>query len=146
MSDRRSDLGDLFGGGPQPKGAGGSGAAADTTSFAHSSERLFARLLDFYGIRWEYEPRAFDLELDADGQPTERFTPDFYLPDYDLFIEITTMSQRLVTRKNRKVRWLRETHPEIRCKVFYQRDIFRLATRHGLEVPTEDLTANGSSR
>ena len=101
--------------------------------FAHASERQFARLLDFYQIDWDYEPRSFDLELDEDGNPIQRFTPDFYLPQYDLYIEITTLSQKLVTKKNRKVRRLREIYPEVQCKVFYQRDYLSLVTKYGLE-------------
>ena len=106
---------------------------SDATSFAHASERQFARLLDFYQIDWEYEPRSFDLEWDREGKVTQQFTPDFYLPAYDLYIEITTMNQKLVTRKNRKVRRLQELYPEINCKIFYQRDYLSLVTKYGLE-------------
>jgi hypoxanthine phosphoribosyltransferase len=113
----------------------------DDVAFAHSSEQLFARLLDFYGIAWEYEARSFDLAWNEDGSPSEAFTPDFYLPVYDLYVELTTMNQKLVTRKNRKLRRLREMYPDVRCRMFYQRDIFRLATKHGLAIPTEDLTS-----
>ena len=101
--------------------------------FAHNSERQFAKLLDFYGIVWEYEPRTFTLERDRQGRPSQAFSPDFYLPAYDRFIEITTLNQKLVTKKNRKVRRLRERYPEIRCKVFYQRDYLSLVTKYGLE-------------
>jgi len=106
---------------------------SETVEFAHASERQFARLLDFYQIEWHYEPRSFDLEWDNDGNVVQRFTPDFYLPQYDLYIEITTLNQRLVTRKNRKVRRLREHYPEINCKVFYQRDYLSLVTKYGLD-------------
>jgi len=109
---------------------------SDTVRFAHASERQFARLLDFYQIEWEYEPRSFDLEWDRDGNVTQRFTPDFYLPQYDLYIEITTLNQKLVTRKNRKIRRLRELYPGTNCKIFYQRDYLSLVTKYGLE----DLT------
>ena len=106
---------------------------SDVVEFAHASERQFARLLDFYQIEWEYEPRSFDLERNKEGNVVARFTPDFYLPAYDLYIEITTLNQRLVTRKNRKVRCLRELYPEVRCKVFYQRDYLSLVTKYGLD-------------
>ena len=106
---------------------------SDETPFAHASERQFARLLDFYQIEWEYEPRSFDLEWDGDGRVTQRFTPDFYLPAWDLYIEITTMSQKLVTKKNRKVRRLHEIYPDVTCKIFYQRDYLSLVTKYGLE-------------
>jgi hypoxanthine phosphoribosyltransferase len=105
----------------------------ETANFAHASERQFARLLDFYQIEWAYEPRSFDLEWDGAGNVTRRFTPDFYLPAYDLYIEITTLNQKLVTRKNRKVRQLREQYPDVTCKVFYQRDYLSLVTKYGLD-------------
>lgn len=108
---------------------------ATEIQFAHNSERQFALLLDFYGIPWEYESRTFPIEFDEDGEPTKWFTPDFYLPDDDLFVEITTMDQKLVTKKNRKVRQLREAHPGIRCKIFYQRDYLHLVIKYGLEEP-----------
>jgi hypoxanthine phosphoribosyltransferase len=106
---------------------------SDSASFAHASERQFARLLDFYQIEWHYEPRSFDLQQDGDGNVTQRFTPDFYLPAYDLYIEITTLNQKLVTKKNRKVRRLREQYPEILCKIFYQRDYLSLVMKYGLD-------------
>lgn len=112
---------------------------SDTISFAHASERQFARLLDFYQIEWDYEPRSFDLEWDKQGNVIQQFTPDFYLPAYDLFIEITTMNQKLVTKKNRKVRQLKELYPEVICKIFYQRDYLSLVTKYGLEdQPAEE--------
>ena len=110
---------------------------ADQITFAHNSERQFARLLDFYRVEWEYEPTAFPIEWDAAGQPTQHFRPDFYLPGFRLYIEITTLNQRLVTKKNRKVRRLRELHPEVRIKVLYQRDYLSLLAKYGLEPPSQ---------
>ncbi len=101
--------------------------------FAHPSERHFARLLDFYGVAWEYEPHTFVLERDADGRPTRAFSPDFFLPEHDCFIELTTLSQKLVTKKNAKVRRLRELHPEVNVKVVYQRDYRSLLAKYGLD-------------
>ena len=112
--------------------------------FAHNSELQFAKLLDFYGIAWEYEPRSFVLEADREGRPTQAFTPDFYLPAYDLFIEITTMNQNLVTKKNRKARRLRELYPGVRITVFYQRDYLALLVKYGLEPPSQDVPADES--
>jgi hypothetical protein len=111
--------------------------AHERVRFAHNSERQFAKLLDFYGIAWEYEPRTFDLEWDGQGNPVQAFTPDFYLPAYDLYIEITTINQKLVTKKNRKVRRLRELHPDIKVKLFYQRDYLALLVKYGLEQPDQ---------
>jgi hypothetical protein len=113
--------------------------AADQITFAHNSERQFARLLDFYRVEWEYEPTAFPIEWDAAGRPTRQFRPDFYLPGFGLYIEITTLNQRLVTKKNRKVRRLRELYPDVRIKVLYQRDYLSLLAKYGLEPPSQML-------
>lgn len=97
-----------------------------TVSFAHESESEFARILDFYHIGWQYEARTFPIEWDEEGNVVSSFTPDFYLPDYDLFIELTTLKQSLVTKKNRKVRLLRELYPEINVKILYASDYKKL--------------------
>jgi hypoxanthine phosphoribosyltransferase len=94
--------------------------------FAHQSEEEFARILDFYHISWQYEPRSFVTERDQSGNPVRSFTPDFYLPDHDLYIEITTQKQSLVTKKNRKLRQLRELYPEINIKLLYASDYNKL--------------------
>nr|AFD03183.1 hypoxanthine phosphoribosyltransferase [uncultured bacterium W5-102b] len=91
--------------------------------FAHIAETECAEILEFYGVPWQYEPVTFVLETDENGHVVEAFSPDFYLPEQDLFLEITTMRQELVTRKNRKVRKLRETYPDVNVKLFYRRDI-----------------------
>lgn len=94
--------------------------------FAHPSEEEFAKILDFYRISWQYEPRTFAVRWDSDGRVVESFTPDFYLPDYNLYIELTTLKQELVTKKNRKVRQLKRLYPEINVKVMYAKDYKRL--------------------
>ncbi|HEY3247874.1 MAG TPA: hypothetical protein VGK88_06255 [bacterium] len=106
--------------------------ASPRPRFAHASEEEFARLLDFYGIRWEYEPRSFPLEWDPEGRVVESFNPDFYLRDFELYIELTTLKQSLVTKKNRKVRRLRELYPGVRLKIFYGRDYRSLLFKYGL--------------
>jgi hypothetical protein len=115
---------------PRPRTGG---LPSDRVDFAHASERQFARLLDFYQVSWDYEPRSFDVEWDDGGNVLKRFTPDFYLPEFDMYIEITTMNQKLVTRKNRKVRRLRELYPGVQIKIFYQRDYIALLNKYGLD-------------
>ena len=103
--------------------------------FANAAELECAQILDFHGIPWDYEPHTFTLEVDAEGNTVEAFTPDFYLPEQDLYLEITTMKQSLVTKKNRKMRRLRELYPDIRIKMLYRRDIEALADRYELAKP-----------
>jgi hypoxanthine phosphoribosyltransferase len=112
--------------------------------FAHPSEREFARVMDFYRIRWQYEPRTFPIEWDENKNVVSAFTPDFYLPDLDLYIELTTMKQSLVTKKNRKVRLLREHYPEINIKILYERDYRNLIWKYGIGSGEED-SGNGNS-
>jgi hypothetical protein len=103
--------------------------------FAHPSERVFAALLDLHGIDWEYEPVEFALRWDESGAPCAGFRPDFWLPAHRCFVELTTADQRLVTRKNGKVRRMRELYPEVKVVVLYQRDFLALLAHHGLELP-----------
>jgi len=105
--------------------------------FAHPSELVFARLLDFYGIRWEYEPRTFPLRYDDKGNIVEAFSPDFYLPDSDLYVELTTMKQSLVTKKNRKVKRLRELYPDIKIRLLYQKDFEDLIFKYSTKSPSQ---------
>ena len=109
-------------------------ASLKRPAFNHPSEQIFANLLDFYRISWDYEPRSFPLQWDKDGRITEAFTPDFYLHEFDLYVELTTMRQTLVTRKNRKIKMLRAVYPHINIQVFYQKDFQDLVFKHGLKV------------
>jgi len=100
--------------------------------FAHESEEEFAGFLDFYGVRWEYEPTTFPLRHADDGRVIEAFTPDFYLPDLNLYIELTTLKQGLVTDKHRKLRRLRELHPDVQIKLLYKKDYLNLLAKYGV--------------
>jgi hypothetical protein len=100
--------------------------------FGHPSEQVFANLLDFYRIAWDYEPRSFALQWDKEGKVLEAFTPDFYLPEFDLYVELTTMKQANVTKKNRKIRLLRAIYPHVNIQVFYQKDVRDLVIKYGL--------------
>jgi hypothetical protein len=99
--------------------------------FAHASEAEMSRILDFYAVRWEYEPHTFPILWNLDGDVVESFSPDFYLPDLDLYLEMTTLRQKLVRRKNRKLRRLRELYPDLNVKLFYARDFRALMLKYG---------------
>ena len=105
--------------------------AAPRLPFAHASEAEMARILDFYEVAWEYEPRTFPILWNLAGDVVESFSPDFYLPDLDLYLEMTTLRQRLVRKKNRKLRRLRELYPDLRVKLFYARDFRALMLKYG---------------
>jgi hypothetical protein len=103
----------------------------DQPRFAHASEAELARILDYYGVRWEYEPHTFPILWNLDGAVVESFSPDFYLPDVDLYVELTTLKQSLVRRKNRKLRRVRELYPDVRVKLFYGKDFKALMLKYG---------------
>jgi cytidylate kinase len=111
---------------PLPAGAG-------ETRFANASEAEFAKVLDFYHIPWKYEPETFPIEWWPDGRAKSSFSPDFYLPEMDTYLELTTMKQSLVTKKNRKVRLFRQLYPDKKLLIFYGRDFRKLAQKFGLE-------------
>ena len=90
-----------------------------------------ARILDFYRIRWEYEPHTFPILWNLDGTVVESFSPDFWLPDLEQYLEMTTLRQKLVRKKNRKLRRIRELYPDIRVKLFYARDFRALMLKFG---------------
>lgn len=102
----------------------------DLAPFVHPAEADFASFLDFYRIRWQYEPRSFPLRW-RDGRIAEMFTPDFYLPERDVFVELTTMKQSLVTRKNRKIRRLRELYPNVNVMLVDRKAFHEILGRFG---------------
>ena len=127
--------------GPRYPGAGAGGnpvfqayCGSEPPRFANRIEVECAKILDYYGVRWDYEPHSFVLERDENGRVVSAFTPDFYLPEQNLFIEVTVMKQSLVTRKNRKLREIQRLYPHVRVKLFYRRDIERLAQRYRLQL------------
>jgi len=101
-----------------------------------------ARILDFYEVRWEYEPHTFPILWNLDGDVVESFSPDFYLPDLDLYLEMTTLRQKLVRKKNRKLRRLRELYPSINIKLFYARDFRALMLKYGKLALVDGLSGS----
>lgn len=122
-----------------PPPAEGKNLSLEEIKFAHASEKVCAEILDFYGIKWLYEPKGFPLKWDKKGNVIQSFTPDFYLTELDLYIELTTMSQKLVTKKNRKIRQLRELYPNVNIKIFYQKDFRNLLLKYGLDGKLRDI-------
>jgi hypoxanthine phosphoribosyltransferase len=111
-----------------------------TPAFAHASEAEMARILDFYGITWEYEPHTFPILWNLDGDVVESFSPDFYIAELDLYLEMTTLRQKLVRKKNRKLRRLRELYPDVRIKLFYARDFRALMLKYGKLALADSLS------
>lgn len=101
--------------------------------FVHPIEEEFARVLDYYGMRWEYEPHTFELQWDDNGNVTQAFSPDFYLPDQDLYVELTTARPKLVTIKNRKIRRMAELYPAVNVQLWKRADLRNLMLRFGMD-------------
>lgn len=117
---------------------------ADEPKFVHPAEIEFARILDFYGLKWEYEPRTFPLDWDQENQVIEAFTPDFYLPEQNLYIELTTLRPRLATHKNRKLRRMKELYPEIQIKLLKRKEVRELLVKYGLDQAAERYQGTGA--
>ena len=106
---------------------------APTPTFSHPSEAEFARILDYYGIAWEYEPRTFILAQDEAGNVLEAFSPDFYLREQDLYIELTTLRPNLNRIKNHKIRRLKELYPDVNIKLFRRRHVRDMMIKYGID-------------
>ena len=114
--------------------------------FVHPSEEEFARILDFYGIEWQYEPRTFELEWDENGQVTLAFAPDFYLPQQDLYVELTTLRPQLSTKKNHKLKRIKELYPETNIKLFKRREMHNLMVKYGLDSEAGAIQGSEAQR
>ncbi len=112
--------------------------------FAHPAEEAFARILDFYGLEWQYEPRTFPLEWDEHGAVAEAFAPDFYLPEQDLYIELTTLRPKLANFKNRRLRRMQELYPDIHIKLIKRREVRDLMVKYGLYENAEQIQGTGA--
>ena len=115
-------------------------ARTEWPSFAHASEAELARILDFYDVRWEYEPHTFPILWNLDGAVVESFSPDFWLPDLDVYLELTTLRQKLVRKKNRKLRRVRQLYPDLRVKLFYARDFRQIMLKYGKLALADAIT------
>ena len=114
--------------------------------YSHPAEELFARILDFYGLEWEYEPTTFPLEWNEQGVITEAFTPDFYLPGQELYIELTTLRPRLSTFKNRRLRRMAELYPNIHVKLLKRRELRAMLVKYGLTEEAARLSGTAAQK
>ncbi len=110
-----------------------------TPIFIHPVEEVFARILDFYGIAWQYEPRTFPLEWDNKGNVAFAFSPDFYLPEQNLYVELTVLRPKLTQKKNRKLKLMKELYPEINIKLFKRRELRNMMVRFGLNEEADKI-------
>jgi len=113
--------------------------AREDIVWSHPSEKEFAHVLDYFGIEWRYEPTTFPLRWDKEGNLLEGFSPDFYLVEQELYVELTTLRPRLMRDKHRKVRRLRELYPEVSVRLWDRQDFVRFLERFGLESHRQDL-------
>lgn len=121
-----------------------SAQSSNRPQFAHPAEAEFAYLLDYYGLEWRYEPRTFPLEWDQDGNVTLAFSPDFYLPGEDTYVELTTLRPSLSTKKNRKMRLMAELYPDINIKLYKRSAIHRLLVKYGLDEEAAKIRGAGA--
>lgn len=108
-----------------------------TVVFKNASEEEFAQILDMHNIEWEYEPRTFPIKWDTEGNITLAFRPDFYLPRFDTYIELTTMEQKYVSDKKKKVQLLKKLYPGTNINIVFKNDFYSLVNRFGIRGSDE---------
>jgi hypoxanthine phosphoribosyltransferase len=131
---------------PQPIPNPARSAVSDHPQYGHPAEELFARILDFYGVEWHYEPTTFPLEWDEDGRVTEAFSPDFYLPGQDLYIELTTLRPQLSTFKNRRLRRMQELYPQVHVKLLKRRELRAMLVKYGLVDEAASISGTAAQK
>ncbi len=117
-----------------------------STSFSHPIEEEFARILDYYGIEWEYEPHTFTLARDEEGNVTEAFSPDFYLVQEDIYVELTVARPKLITKKNNKIRRMKELYPDISIKLFKRSDLRDMMIKYGMDDHAAKITGTEAQK
>jgi hypothetical protein len=100
---------------------------AKPVEFVYDWEREFSEVLDVYGMLWRYKPRTFAVEWDEEGNFVDSFTPDFYLPEHDLYVELAPWGYGDFGMNVRKVRMLRDLYSAIKIEVIAGRDYKRVA-------------------
>jgi len=116
------------------------------SAFVQPAEEMFARIMDYYGVAWKYEPKTFDLEWDEQGKVTLAFTPDFFLPDQNLYIELTTLRPNLSSKKNKKMRLMQALYPEVNIKLMKRRDLRDLMVKYGLYDAALQIHGTGAQK
>lgn len=129
---------------PQPIPNPARPSSGKPPEFSHPTEELFARILDFYGLEWQYEPVTFPLEWDEGGQVSEAFSPDFYLPAQNLYIELTTLRPQLSTYKNRRLRRMHELYPNVQVKLLKRRELHAMLIKYGLSEEAAKIAGSNS--
>ena len=79
-------------------------------NYAHEYEEQFAEILETLNIEYEYEPKTFVIHSNGNGEIKKGFTPDFYLPELDLYVEVTSMHGNSCNKKNRKIVAIKEIY------------------------------------
>ena len=101
--------------------------------FAHKSEEIFAEHLNLFGIDWVYEPVSFPLKWGS-GSIKMMFTPDCYIPSLDVYVEITTMNQNLITKKSKKIKKAKKLYPDKNFKLINEQQFYNF-----LEIDNREL-------
>lgn len=84
-----------------------------------------ARLYTFLTVKWEYAPRTFDIG-------DQRYTPDFYLPETDTYIEVKNFWGAYSRKRDGK---FRKTYPHIRLEVILKPKYLSMQQEYAHLIP-----------
>lgn len=87
-----------------------------TIYFYSRWEANIARLFNYSDIKWKHQPKIFDLK-------TQTYTPDFYLPEYDMYIEVKNFLWKYSEIRDRKFRKL---YPDINLILLLKKNYLEL--------------------
>lgn len=88
--------------------------------FYSTWEANVARVFNLLNIKWQYAPKIFDL-----GKHTYR--PDFYLPEYDMFIEVKNFMGDYSKQRDSL---FRQKYPDIKLDLILKKDYSNIKSNY----------------
>jgi hypothetical protein len=92
--------------------------------FVTPEEERFERMLRKHSIPWEYESHLITFALDPKiGVADAGFNPDFYLPEWDIYVELTGGGAASMRKKRSKIRRAVDLYPYLRIRLLDEGDV-----------------------
>jgi len=115
----------VIGGKPtSPKAARGkAGIRKDISAIIYFYSRWeanIARLFNYLGVKWLYQPKTFDLG-------SQNYTPDFYLPDRNAYVEVKNFLWKYSKIRDRK---FRKIYPDINLTLLLKKNYLKLENKY----------------
>ncbi|MCB9819038.1 hypothetical protein H6788_02550 [Candidatus Nomurabacteria bacterium] len=93
-------------------------------------EANYARVLNLTGIKWIHQPKRFRLK-------SQYYTPDFYLPESDKYIEIKNFLSDYSLKRDKE---FRELYPKLELELVLKEDYKKLEEEFANVIPNWEFS------